>query len=377
MKPEAQKDTQKRIAIYMPTLVGGGAERVMLNLAVEFVKRGYPVDFVLAQLEGAFVTEFPPSVNLVELNPIHVKFGRSLLSIPALVRYIRRERPAALLTGLHANIIAIWAKRLAGVPLRVVISEHNTLSLRKKTQSIMIRNLMSWLIRKNYQRADQIIAVSKGVADDLSIYAGISRDKIAVVANPIITPEMIAKTKEKLDHPWFRPGEPPVILAVGRLTAQKDYPLLIRAFADVRCSMPARLLILGDGPDREELLSLVRELRLEEDISMPGFVHNPYPYMVHASVFVLSSQWEGLPTVLAEALYCGTPLVATDCQSGPREILEAGKYGKLVPVGDQKSLTEAILVALKSPKVEPPTESWQPYEANHVVEQYLKILFEE
>ena len=236
---------------------------------------------------------------------------------------------------------------------------------------------MPWLVRWNYPLADEIIAVSDGAADDLSISTRIPRDQIQVVYNPIITPEMDLKSRENLDHPWFKPGEPPVILAVGRLTSQKDYPLLIRAFARVRQAIPVRLLILGEGPERNELTSLINQLGLEDDISMPGFVHNPYAFMAHASVFVLSSRWEGLPTVLAEALYCGAPLVSTDCPSGPREILQNGRFGKLVPVGDVDCLADAIQDTLKNKRMSPPYESWQPYELNSVVDQYLKHLLGE
>jgi glycosyltransferase involved in cell wall biosynthesis len=364
----------KRLAIYLPTLVGGGAERAMLNLAIEFAKRGFIVDFVLAQCEGAFMTEFPDSINLVKLNPIHLKFGRSIFSLPFLVRYIRHERPVGIVTALHANVIALWAKRLVGVPLKVVITEQNTLSMQRKTQSTLLRKITSWLIEQNYPLADEIVAVSIGVAEDLSAIAKIPRDRITVLANPVITPLVKEKTKEKIDHFWFNPGEPPVIVSVGRLTAQKDFPMLIKAFSDVRSIMPVRLMILGDGPDREALFSLVNELGLEKDISMPGFIHNPYPYMAHASVYVLSSRWEGLPTVLIEALQCGTPVIATDCPSGPREILQGGKYGKLIQVGDQNSLSKAIIETLNSNRNCPPKESWLPYEADHITDEYLRFL---
>jgi glycosyltransferase involved in cell wall biosynthesis len=371
---DSMAEPQKRLAIYLPTLVGGGAERVLLNLADGFAQRGYPVDFVLAQREGAFSDAVPDSVRLIELNTRQLKFGRSIFSIPALVRYIRRERPAALLTGLHANIIAVWAKLLAGVPFRLVISEHNTFSLQNQMLPVGLRQLNYWLIRWNYPRADRIVAVSEGAADDLAVSARISRDKIKVIINPIITPELKAKVKEDVDHPWFKPGEPPVILAVGRLTSQKDYPLLIQAFKKVRQSTPARLLILGDGEEREKLAALIHQLGLEKDASLPGFDHNPYKYMAHASVFALSSRWEGLPTVLVEALYCGARLVSTDCPSGPREILHGGQFGKLVPVGDVDALSKAILDSLHDGKAQPPEESWQPFELDVVVDQYLKLL---
>jgi glycosyltransferase involved in cell wall biosynthesis len=368
------RGSQKRLAIFLPTLVSGGAERALLNLAVGFARRDYSVDFVLAQCEGSFMPQFPASVRLVELNPHHVKAGRSILSIPALVRYIRKERPQALFTGLHANVIAIWARRLAGVPLRLVISEQNTLSLQNKMLPIGFRQIMLGLIRQNYLFADVIAAVSEGVADDLSRTARLPRNRIQVIHNPIITPELKRKASEELDHPWFKPGEPPVILSVGRLNPQKDFPLLLKAFARVRQSIPARLLILGEGPEQAALASLVKQLGIEEHVSFPGFVSNPYPYMARASVYVLSSRWEGLPTVLAEALYCGAPLVATDCPSGPREILRNGLYGRLVPVGDLDSIACAIQATLEGNVIHPPFESWEPYELDTVVNQYLSAI---
>ncbi len=366
---------QKRLAIYLPTLVGGGAERVLINLAVGFVRRGFPVDFVVAQCEGAFMGQFPDSVRLVELNSRHLKAGRSVASLPSLVRYMRQERPDALLTALHTNIIAIWARRMAGIPLRLVISEHSTFSLQNRMMPIGYRQLRSWLVRQNYPRADEIVAVSEGVADDLAGSARISRDAIRVIPNPIITPEMKIKVTEKIDHPWFRPGEPPVILSVGRLTSPpKDFPLLIKSFARIRQTCPARLIILGEGEDRPMLTGLISQLGLEQDVSMPGFTPNPYPFMSHASVFVLSSKREGLPTVLVEALYCGLPVVATDCPSGPREILRGGRYGKLVPVGREENLAEAIRDLLQGKVARPPKESWLPYESDMVVNRYLFTL---
>jgi glycosyltransferase involved in cell wall biosynthesis len=365
---------QKRLAIYLPTLVGGGAERALLNLAVGFTSRGYPVDFVLAQCEGAFMSQFPESVRLVELNSLHVRAGRSIISLPALVHYIRKERPAALITGLHANVIAIWARRIAGVPLCLMITEQNTFSLQNQMLPIGYRRLMLSLVTQNYPKADVIAAVSEGVADDLFYSARIPQDRIQVIHNPIVTPELAIKVKEGINHPWFQPGEPPVILSVGRLTSQKDFPLLIKAFARVQQSLSARLLILGEGPERIALEALVKQLGLEDVVSLPGFVSNPYPFMAHASLFVLPSRWEGLPTVLVEALYCGVPTVATNCPSGPREILRDGKYGKLVPMGDVDSMAEAILATLKGNAIFPPLESWQPYELDTIVNQYLGII---
>lgn len=364
-------NSQKRLAIYLPTLVEGGAERILLNLAVGFASRGYLVDFVLAQCEGAFMPQFPKGIRLVELNPVHVKAGRAILSLPALVGYIRRERPDVLITGLYANIIAIWARRLAGVPLRLLICEHNTISLSSQMLPFGYRQVMLELVKRNYPHADVIAAVSGGVADDLARSAKIDRERIQVIYNPIITPELVEKAREELDHPWFKPGEPPVILSVGRLAPQKDFTMLINAFACVRQACNARLIILGEGPDRAELTALIKQLGLEADVSLPGFVSNPYAYMAHASAFALSSRWEGLPTVLVEALYCGAPIVATDCPSGSSEILLEGLYGKLVPVGDVEAFAAAILATLQGNGIQSTRESWTPFEMDTVVSRYL------
>jgi glycosyltransferase involved in cell wall biosynthesis len=206
--------------------------------------------------------------------------------------------------------------------------------------------------------------------------AGVPRERIAVIYNPIITPELQERVKIPLQHPWLESRRLPVVLAVGRLMPQKDFPTLIQAFAQVRRHHLARLLILGEGPDRLALEALVRELGLEQDISLPGFVANPYPYMARAALFVLSSRWEGLPGVLIEAMYCGVPLIATNCPSGPQEILKDGQYGQLVPVGNVAALTHAIEMALTGKVPRPPQESWRPFELQTIVNQYLQILVE-
>ncbi|HSJ87752.1 MAG TPA: glycosyltransferase [Anaerolineales bacterium] len=203
---------------------------------------------------------------------------------------------------------------------------------------------------------------------------GLPRNKIQIIYNPVVTPELAEKVTASPNHPWFEIGQPPVLLAVGRLTAQKDFPTLIQAIAQVRQSQPVRLIILGEGPDRPLLEALIKDLGMEENMCLPGFVENPYAYMSRASLFVLSSRWEGLPTVLIEALYCGVPVISTDCPSGPREILADGKYGALVPIQDPTALAEMIKMALTKPTPRPTRESWQSYELETIVDQYIDIL---
>jgi glycosyltransferase involved in cell wall biosynthesis len=362
---------QKRLAIFMPSLFGAGGQRVMLNLAHGIAECGYAVDLVLAQVEGPFLAEVRTSVRIVDL-----KASRVLTSLPALVRYLQREQPEAMLSVFgYVNIIALWAWRLAGVRTRLFVGEHNTVSVEAGNASRWRSRLVPRLIKHFYPWASGIVVVSQGVRDDLAQLTHISRERITVIYNPsVVRSEVWEKAQAPLDHPWFKPDQPPVLLAVGRLKAQKDYPLLIRAFAQVRQSQPVRLLILGEGDERPMLESLISELGLEQDVSLPGFVMNPYAYMARAALFVLSSRWEGLPTVLIEAMCCGTPVVSTDCPSGPREILKDGQYGQLVPVGEADALAKAITMTLAGNTPNPPSESWQPYELESVVSQYTNLL---
>ncbi|SOC57470.1 Glycosyltransferase involved in cell wall bisynthesis [Chromohalobacter canadensis] len=329
------KDDEKRIAVFLPSLAGGGAERVMVTFSNGVADHGVLVDLVVVKAEGAYLADVSPRVRLVELGS-----SRMLFSLPALVRYLRRERPYALLSALnHANIIALWARKLARSKTRVVVSERNTLT------SERFEGLVPRLMRLSYPSADAIIAISGGLADDLARRMGLPRERIDVVYNPI-NPRLAQLCEEPLTHPWFKSGQPPVILAVGRLTVQKDYPTLIEAFAEVRKTQAARLVILGEGELREQLETMVASLGLSADVILLGFVDNPYSWMRQASLFVLSSAWEGFGNVLAEAMACGTPVVSTNCPNGPAEILDNGTWGQLVPVGDVSALARAMVAAL-------------------------------
>lgn len=363
---------KSKVAIFMDSLFGGGGQRSMLNLAHGIADRGYDIDLVLAQVEGPFLNEVHKSVNVIDL-----KASRALISLPALVKYLRRNQPEAMLSVFgHINIIALWAWRLAGTQTKLFVNEQNTVSLEAGNASSWRMRLTPRLMKQFYPWADGIVVVSQGVSEDLAQLIDVSSERINVIYNPsVVGAEVQEKAKAPLDHPWFKPDQPPVLIAVGRLQLQKDYPMLIEAFAQVRQTQPVRLLILGEGKERPMLEALIAERGLEQDVSLPGFVKNPYAYMSRASLFVLSSRWEGLPTVLIEALCCGTPVVATDCPSGPKEILRDGQYGQLVPVGDTNTFAQAIRTTLENRKTSPPPESWQPYELNTVADQYINLLF--
>lgn len=363
----------KRVAIFIPSLIGGGGQRVMLNLAHGIADWGYPVDLVLATAEGPFLNEVRSDVRVVDLGA-----SRVMTSLPALVRYLRKAQPDMMLSVFgYANIVALWAWRLSRVPTRLYVTEHNTVSVEAGNTTSWRGRIIPRLMKRFYPWAQGIVVPSQGVRDDLAQVTRIARDRITVINNPsVVQAEVWAKAQAPLDHPWFEPGQPPVLLAVGRLQPQKDFPTLIRAFAQLRQRRPARLMILGEGKERPMLEAQIQALGLEQDVSLPGFVSNPYAYMARASLFVLSSRWEGLPTVLIEALCCGTPVVATNCPSGPREILRDGQYGELVPVEDADALTAAIDRALDRRSASPPPESWQPYDLDIVVRQYISLLVE-
>lgn len=358
-----------RVALFLPTLRGGGAERVLLTLAHGFAERGLAVDLVLPRAEGVYLTQVAAGVRVIDLG------ARSVLpSLPALTRYLRRERPTALLSTLwHANIVAVFARRLARVRTRVILREANTPSRITQALPRLTRVGMPLLIRWFYRWADEVVAVSEGVAKDLELTAKLPRARIHVLPNPVLTPDLPRLAAEPLDDPWFALGEPPVILGVGRLELQKDFPTLIRAFAAVRAQRPVRLVILGEGKERDHLESLLDGLQVREDARLPGFVANPFVYMARAGVFVLSSAWEGMPGVLIQALASGAPVVATDCESGPREVLHNGRFGRLVPVGDANSLAEAISDTLDGPRCPLPDEVLRPFAQSAAVKGYLRL----
>jgi len=363
------RTSKKHLALFLPGLYEGGAERVFLNLAEGLSARGYSVDLVLARAEGPYMSQIPAAARLIDL-----KAPRVSGSVPALVRYLNRERPAVLFSALFANVIALWARRLCAFPGQLIITEHNTLSSVIQNNADLRWQVYPKLAGWFYPWADNIVAVSNDVADDLTQVAKIQPDLIRVIYNPVVTPDLQAKSKEPLDHPWFKNGEPPVVLAVGRLTDQKAFDMLIQAFFLMRKNRPAHLLILGEGENRPALQALIEQLGLEQDVNLMGFVKNPYPYMAQADLFVLPSRWEGLPTVLVEALYLGIPIVATNCPGGSREILKDGQFGKLVPVDAPMILADAIEESLTARRPCPAQKSWQPFNLDSVLDQYVNLL---
>ncbi|GAB4348869.1 MAG: glycosyltransferase [Immundisolibacter sp.] len=359
----------------------------MLTLADGLAARGLAVDLLVPDDRGPFRDQVPANVRLVNLSRWWLrapvirarKRRKALLMAPAIADYLRRERPAALLSASHyVNLGALWGRELAGTGTRLVISQRTQLSVAITNSRLPLlrrRPLLAWMTRRYYPRADAIVAVSDGVADDLATVARLPRERVQTVYNPTDLDFIARRAAEAAPHPWLEDGGAPVIVAVGRLAAQKDFGTLLHAFARLRVQRPARLLILGEGRLRPSLEALARALGIAGDVALPGYAENPFAALARARLFVLSSRYEGLPGALIQALACGCPVVSTDCPSGPREILDGGRYGRLVPVGDADALAAAARAALD----EAPNPDRQKARAGHfcvdrAVDAYLDLL---
>lgn len=363
----------KKLSLFLPSLYGGGAERAMVTLANAIAARGYAVDLVLAEARGPYLTSVSNAVRVVDL-----KSGRVIKSLLPLVSYLRRERPTVLLSAIsHANMIALLAKKIAKSQTRVVVSERGTVSGEYQVSKGFFSKVVFKLLPTFYRRADGICAVSNAASADLAQFARLPVEKITTIYNPFDLKLIDQKVVERVEHPWFSAEQPPVILAIGRLNEAKNFSVLIRAFVLMRKQRFARLLILGEGELRCELERQIAENGLTEaDVQMPGFAANPYAYLARCAVFVLSSHREGLPGVLIEALACGAPVVSTNCISGPDEILEGGRWGRLVPVGDAQALAQAMAATLDTPRSLLPDgrQRAQDFEEGRAVDAYLKLL---
>jgi glycosyltransferase involved in cell wall biosynthesis len=402
----------RRIALFLPNLAGGGAEACMLRTADALLRRGFRVDIVLCERTGPLLEGVPPAARLIELSPAPMPLARALAlaadpaglramlapillawrpakhlpHLPRLVRYLRAERPDALFAAMPMpNLLAVWARRLAGVPTRLLISERNMLSSMIDGSRRWRDRYLPGLLGHAYQLADGIVAVSDGVADDLARQSGLPRACIATVYNPVITPELAAMAGQPVAHRWLLPAGPQVVLGVGSLSARKDFPTLVRAFARLRAERDCRLVILGQATSlkkteeqRAELMALAASLGVADSVDLPGFVANPFAYMARAAVFVLSSAFEGLPGALIQAMACGCPVVSTDCPSGPAEILDGGRFGAMVPVGDDQAMAAAIVATLERPIAAATLRARaELFNVERAVDRYLDLMFDQ
>ncbi len=357
-------------------LGAGGVQKMAFSLGRELLARGHRVDLVTCQSRGPLLASLPRDLRQFELERGQSLMARItalradpggvaamlrpvllsprlpdvLLYTASLASYLRQHSPDALVAATRpVNLMAVWATRLCGLPVRVLVSERNPPAMALGGSRRWRRRYLPPLMARTYPFADAIVAVSQGVAVDLMAMTGLPADRIATIYNPVVGKDIATLARAPLPHPWLAPGQPPVVLSAGRIADQKDYPTLIRAFADLRRRRSARLMILGEannhkkaGDPRNLLLGLARELGVAPDVALLGYVANPYAYMARATLFVVSSKFEGFGNALVEAMACGCPVVSTDCPGGPREILDAGRYGELVPVGDSIATADAI-----------------------------------
>ena len=366
-----------KLSIYIPNANYGGAQKVIINLIQEFSKENISIDLLLGKAEGIYLDQIPKNINIVNLDS-----SRLIKTLPKLVNYLKKQKPDVLMsTPAVANVVAAMAKKLSGISTKLILreaihysTEKDNVSFRKQpTFWIALR-----LVPLVYPWADKIIAVNPKIAEDIAKVTNISSELIYPINNPTITPTVLKKAKEPITETWFQEIDRDknyIILGVGRLANQKDFPTLIKAFSIIRKQYQAKLIILGEGEDRSQLESLISDLNLTTDVILPGFISNPYAYMAKASIFVLSSAWEGSPNTLVEAMACGTPVASTDCLSGPREILENGKYGKLVEVGDYEALADAIIQTLISENdIESLKVRAKDFSVEKIAQEYLRIL---
>jgi glycosyltransferase involved in cell wall biosynthesis len=372
---------KKRIALFLKSLEGGGMVTSMLRLARGIAERGHSVDVLVAAKPEEAIWEAAPDNATTVCLPrnalarlrlwqalrsykrygsenhkkpfIPIKMPRAPRYLPAVTDYMKRARPDGMIVaGTGYNLTALWARRLSGVQMPIVISERNSL----QAEISLHENKGDWLwqhapqlVAQAYPEADAIVANSYGVAMDLAETTGLPTSSMTTIFNPVVNAALQEKSRAPVDHPWFAPGMPPVILGAGRMHPQKDLQMLVKAFAKVRETREARLVILGEDAKhgvREELLTLAAALGVSDDLDLPGFVENPFAFMAKAGVFALSSRYEGCPNVLIEALACGCPVVSTRCPHGPDEILRDGEFGALVNVGDHAAMARALGASL-------------------------------
>ncbi|MCP1673173.1 glycosyltransferase involved in cell wall biosynthesis [Natronocella acetinitrilica] len=336
----------QRLAVLVAFTGDGGVERMICNLLQGFVDQGIAVDLLLLKARGRHVDAIPSGVRIVRLD-----VRTSLFALPAVMAYLRRERPAALLAAKdRAGRVALIARRLTGVDTRVYLRMGMHLSGSLAGKSALRRWSRFLPVRRLYPLADGIITVADAVAVDLARIGGLPAERFHVIRNPSVTGSLAESAEMPSGHPWLDEEQSmPVLLGAGRLRPQKDFTTLLHAFAALRAQRPCRLIILGEGPDRETLQQLASSLGVTDDVDLPGFTDNPYAWMARSRVFVLSSRYEGAPNVLVEALSLGVPVVATDCPSGPAEILDDGRVAPLVPVGDVAAMTAAMRRMLDDP----------------------------
>jgi len=362
---------QGPLAVFLSTSGHSGVDRVMKNLLPAIAARGIRVDLLHVENHGPYMEEPTANLRVVPLGRSH-----TFTSLGPLVHYLRTVRPEALLSDKdRVNRVAILARKLARVPTRVVVRTGTTVSHDMHKRSAFDRSLHYLSMHYLYRWADAIITPSAGAAADLAAFARIASTRVSWVPSPVATEQLQAAAREPLDKRWTDAKHRPLVVGVGELSGRKDFATLVRAFAKLRTQRPAKLLILGEGRERPALTRLCGELGIADDVELAGFVANPYPYLAAADLYVHSARYEGSPVALMEAVALGTPVVSTDCPSGPREILQDGRYGPLVPVGDDAAMATAMGAVLDTPPSRNEMRrAAEPYTLENSTDRYLEIL---
>ncbi len=362
---------RRPVAFFLPSLGGGGAERCMLTLAQGFASEGLEVDMLLATANGPYLSQVTGKLRIVDLK------SKSIWTcFPELTRYIARERPVALISALeHANFVALIANRFSGTDTRVVVTTHTMVSMAARAAKRPAVKALPLLMRLLYPLADSIVAVSRAVASDISRLTGLPESRVDVVYNPVPVTSIANLAREPVANEWLNADGPPLVISVGSFWPHKDHRTLLQAFDIARRRKPLRLAILGDGPERVNLEALAHQLGLQGAVVMPGFVKNPYAWIARSAVFVLPSRWEGFGMGLVEALACGVTPIATDCPGGITEVLENGRYGRIVPVGDPVALADSVLAVVDEPlQAESLKQRAETFSVSQAVVQYEVIL---
>ena len=333
----------KRVAFVLPWMGGGGIERLTLALMQGFVDRGYAIDLVLTEEGGNFMHLVPKAAHIELFECPRVRH-----TIPRLRDYMRRRKPDAMIVSVWPLTAATVIARLGlKHPPRLILSDHNHLTTQYSHNAkawAMLRLSLKFL----YPRADALVGVSQGVADDVAAIAGLPQAHTTTIYNPIAAPERTDWPKAETDALW-QDHKGPRIISVGRFKKQKNHSLLLRAFAKIYAATGARLAMLGEGELEDDLRAEIAASGLSDHVILPGFVVDPSPYYASADIFALSSDYEGFGNVLVEAMHFGLSVVSTDCKSGPAEILDNGRFGRLVPVGDADALAEALAQTIAAP----------------------------
>jgi len=330
----------------LPELGGGGAERVMVNLLRNLDRNIFEIIFIVGKKEGPYLHLLPSDIEVIALNR-----NRTLSMLPDLVKLIRKIKPDIVFSTLtRMNVITIIAKILSGLRTKVIIREVNTFSIVQRNAKGAREKFLPLLVRLLYNRADIMVFPSKGALEDFHNYfKKMDSRKMQVIYNPLEIDKILELKSEKIDEPFWENNEKRKIISVGRLERQKGHKFLFDAISIVNQELGSvELIILGKGKEEEALREYAEKIGILNNVKFMGFKANPYKYIAHSDVFVLSSLWEGFANVITEAMACGTPVVATDCPSGPREIINNGVNGVLVPVANPKAMASSIISILQN-----------------------------